>query len=279
MNKISLIIATYNRVDELVILLNSLSIQTYKNFEVIVVDQNDKNILDVVLSKFSNLNLIHIRSKVKGLSINRNIGLKHSTGQIIAFPDDDCYYDQFTLEKVSFFFNTNQFNIYTCNVISDSKKLYSKKSFNLTRNNVFYSGISFTIFIKPNNLNDIIFDELLGVGSEYGAGEETDMLLNLLKIGYSGYYNGNEYIMHPLVESTSIKKAFNYAKGFGAIYKKEIFIRNNYWLLIKFLIDLIKRVSFLLIPFTDQFGYNKQKKIIFQTVKGRLIGILFYPLK
>ena len=47
--KVSLIMPTINRHDELIIFLESLEKQTYKNFELIIVDQNlDGYIFDII---------------------------------------------------------------------------------------------------------------------------------------------------------------------------------------------------------------------------------------
>ena len=52
--KISLIMPTINTYDELDLFLKSLSIQTYKNFELIVIDQNNElNIVDLI-EKYQN---------------------------------------------------------------------------------------------------------------------------------------------------------------------------------------------------------------------------------
>lgn len=42
----------------------------------------------------------YIHSNIKGLSHARNIGLQKVTGDIVGFPDDDCWYDDTTLELV-----------------------------------------------------------------------------------------------------------------------------------------------------------------------------------
>src|SRR5215472_5711239 len=87
----SLIIATLNRVDEIDHLLQSLEAQTFKDFEVMVVDQNPDDRLQSVLQSHPVLSFRHLRS-APGLSKARNVGLPHAKDDIIAFPDDDCWY-------------------------------------------------------------------------------------------------------------------------------------------------------------------------------------------
>ena len=66
--------------------------QSYKDFEFILVDQNPHFILREMVAEYaSRLTIQYIRSEAKGLSLNRNIGLDYSRGEIVAFPDDDCF--------------------------------------------------------------------------------------------------------------------------------------------------------------------------------------------
>ncbi|WP_323078759.1 glycosyltransferase family A protein, partial [Aeromonas hydrophila] len=106
--KFSLIVATINRVEPLDLLFRSLCIQTYKNFEVILVDQNTKGQLDGLVNKYAEkLDIKRIFSE-KGLSKARNRGLDMADGDIVCFPDDDCWYYPNTLEIVKSKFSKNQ---------------------------------------------------------------------------------------------------------------------------------------------------------------------------
>lgn len=113
--KFSLIMATYSRLHEIRFLLESLTRQTYKNFELIVVDQNPLGYLDEILNEYEGkITIKHLFSE-KGLSKARNIGLNAADGDYIAYPDDDCIYPNDLLEKVHNFFQLNQqINIYSC---------------------------------------------------------------------------------------------------------------------------------------------------------------------
>lgn len=74
--KFSLITATYGRTAEVRMLLESLTRQTYKDFELILVDQNPHfELRDLTEEYASRIDIRYVRSEVKGLSYNRNIGL------------------------------------------------------------------------------------------------------------------------------------------------------------------------------------------------------------
>ena len=90
--KFSLILATLNRTGEVDYLLKTLDRQTYRNFELIVVDQNADDRLVPLLAPYqANFPILHLQS-AKGLSRARNVALEHVSGDIVAFPDDDCAY-------------------------------------------------------------------------------------------------------------------------------------------------------------------------------------------
>src|ERR1039457_7675625 len=103
---ISLIVATVNRVNELERLLDSLDSQTYKDFEIIVVDQNPDDRLVSIFQRHQSLSIHHLRS-ARGLSRARNVGLPDAKGEIIGFPDDDCWYPQQLLAHIKQAFNVH----------------------------------------------------------------------------------------------------------------------------------------------------------------------------
>ncbi len=84
--KFSLILCTVNREKEVIHFLDSLVEQVYKNFEVLVVDQNNDNRIKFIIEKYTSLRLIYLKSEL-GLSKARNIGLKKAKGDIVCFPE------------------------------------------------------------------------------------------------------------------------------------------------------------------------------------------------
>jgi glycosyltransferase involved in cell wall biosynthesis len=86
---VSVIITTYNRPHYLELTLNSVINQTYKNIEVIVVDNgNEDNQSEIICTNFKSLQYIktvNTKTPAKG----RNLGFKKAKGEFIAFLDDD----------------------------------------------------------------------------------------------------------------------------------------------------------------------------------------------
>jgi len=90
--RFSIIIATINRTEENFRLLKSIAAQQYNDIEVIFADQNNDDRLNPILAQYRLLfPILHLRSQ-KGLSRSRNEALAFAQGEIICFPDDDCWY-------------------------------------------------------------------------------------------------------------------------------------------------------------------------------------------
>lgn len=87
----SVITPVYNRVDEVRDLLESLSQQTSRNFEVIIVEDGStipcKTVADAYARK---LDLKYFHKSNEGRSIARNYGIEHSCGEYLVFFDSDC---------------------------------------------------------------------------------------------------------------------------------------------------------------------------------------------
>lgn len=99
MSKVSVIISTYNRPDKVLNAIRSVLVQSHQDLEVIVVDDGSKKSLDVekkISGTFSDSRLRYIRlPKNSGCqSVPKNEGIKQSTGDYIAFLDDDNTFRQ-----------------------------------------------------------------------------------------------------------------------------------------------------------------------------------------
>ena len=90
----SIIIPTYLRQDVVKKTLKKLEIQSYNNFEIIIVDQTPT--IDSTLSNYKIVNnkYKYIHSKIIGLPTARNHGAKEATGEILIFIDDDTLPDK-----------------------------------------------------------------------------------------------------------------------------------------------------------------------------------------
>src|SRR5258706_3480193 len=105
--RFSLILATINRTAELEIFLNSLKLQTFRDFELIVVDQNSDYRLAPILENYAGVFPINNLRSEKGLSRARNKAIMAAGGAILSFPHDDCWYSPNLLGEINCFFHDN----------------------------------------------------------------------------------------------------------------------------------------------------------------------------
>jgi len=220
---ISLVVCTLGRTRPLGRLLESLAGQSYRAFEVILVDQNPDDCLAPVLAAHPDLPLARIRSE-KGLSRGRNAGLKQANGDIIGFPDDDCWYDPGVLDAVDRFFASHpEIDFLSGRTLdaegAESVNRYWPESGPITRANVFGTGNSNTIFVRREVLAGVRgFDETLGVGAStpFQAGEESDFLLRSLAHGHRGFYDRDFIVRHDQILET-LARLHAYSVGFGRV--------------------------------------------------------------
>jgi len=99
--KFSLVMGTLGRTQEVGRFLASLQRQIYRDFELFIVDQNPDDRLLPMIDEYRQHFRIERVISPKGLSRARNAGLTHITGDLVAFPDDDCWYPDDLLSYVA----------------------------------------------------------------------------------------------------------------------------------------------------------------------------------
>lgn len=231
--KFSLIVATLGRSNEVARLFESLLNQTYKDFEIILVDQNpDNRVFDIYNQYKELLQIQYLHTDKKGLSHARNLGLKCKLHDIVAFPDDDCWYAKNILEKVNLFFETEKtYDIVSGQPIDTQGELlvnnYLTTICDVNLKTIWNAAISFTVFLRRNAVIRIgDFDPNLGVGcgTIYGSGEETDYLIRALEKNLKIRYIPDIKIFHPRKTSVGDAKEFErallYGAGMGYVLKK-----------------------------------------------------------
>ena len=100
MDKVSIVVPVYNVEDCLSYCVDSLRQQTYKNIEIILVDDGSTDssgeICDQYAREDDRIKVLHIENG--GLSNARNTGVKESSTDWIVFIDSDDYYDHRAIE-------------------------------------------------------------------------------------------------------------------------------------------------------------------------------------
>jgi glycosyltransferase involved in cell wall biosynthesis len=232
---ISLVVCTLGRQRQLRRLLESLALQAFVDFLVIVVDKNQPGFIDDILDDFrSALRIVHVRTS-PGLSAARNSGLARAGGAVIAFPDDDCWYRPDTLsdaikrmedEPALMVLGGRTMDRNGYPSVSVSVDVPAR----VTRGNYLNCSNSNGLFFRRDVFSTIgNFDVRLGVGATTGfhSSEESDVVLRALDAGLVAHYFPDLVIHHDQVDATiaagEIRRARGYGQGFGALLRKHRF--------------------------------------------------------
>lgn len=190
--RLSLVMATVGRTEEVGRLIQSLVNQNDRNFELIVVDQNldDRLMVSIQTGLAQGLDIRHVRLTPPNLSVARNLGISTARYEILAFPDDDCWYEPTVIESIRNRFNSAP-ELYgvVARWVEQADGLgraeaAGQLSLGAWRRFRGGQGSSISLFFHRILFNTLGgFDERLGVGRWYGSGEETDFLLRALASG------------------------------------------------------------------------------------------------
>lgn len=130
MVKLSIIVPVYNVENELACCLDSILAQTFKNFEVICVNDGSTDESVQILEKYA---LFDDRIKIvtkenAGLSSARNAGIEAAQGEYIGFVDSDDWVSPLMFEKLYNNAKTRESDITYCNVVwfnSNTRKFFA----------------------------------------------------------------------------------------------------------------------------------------------------------
>jgi glycosyltransferase involved in cell wall biosynthesis len=236
--KFSLVLATVDRTDEVERFLISLEKQTHKDFELIVVDQNPEGTFAPLLEPHKvNFPIVHLaRPDDRGVSKSRNAGIQRATGEVLTFPDDDCWYPPELLETVNNFMK-NRPDVDTVSGRMAHGPAESKVElgnhaeegyFLDSRLKVAQVPGPWGLFVRgPEAQKAGIFDETLGpgAGTPWGSGEDTDYYLQVYEAGFNFFYDPSVVVYHPIAtqyyaDRSDLQRSYRYGAGRTRVWKK-----------------------------------------------------------
>ena len=246
--KISVIIPTYNRETLIVDSINSVLNQTYKNIEVIIVDDGSVDNTQQEIDKIKDNRIKYIKlEKNYGAPNARNIGIKNAVGQLISFQDsDDILYPNKLEKQFHNIINKNS-NLDFCKIKVIFNSSYSffypnaRQEKSIFDGNIFNELISKGNFIstqailaKTNFIKKYYFDPEMPRLQDY------DIILRMIpkvKISYT-----KDVLMDLIIHEDSI----THSK-----------------------IKLIKAVDILL---KKNYNFNPKQKILFENYLKRVLN-------
>jgi glycosyltransferase involved in cell wall biosynthesis len=225
MPRFSLIVPTLGRTTEVAELFASVVDQNRGDVELIVVDQNDDDrIVPLLATVPSHISVQHLRSAEKNPSLARNLGLAACSGEIVAFPDDDCLYPPYLLNRVDAWFKDNgEYSVLAVGAVDEagvrSGNRWIQNACDISPLNVLRTTFCSSLFIS-----DLARCQKVRFDPKLIRGEETDFVLRLLATGLRGRFDRKLHIQHPrrdmLSGAVSRARAISYGAGMGRLVRR-----------------------------------------------------------
>lgn len=183
---VSVIIPTYKRIEDLNRAIKSVYNQSYKNIEIIVVNDDPTLTIQNNIQLKKNLTFIN-HTKNKGGSAARNSGIRFARGEYLAFLDDDDQFLKFKIEKMIKKINLlddEWSGIYSWWIRERSKKLIKSKiegdltlPLLLFNKNLIHGGTS-SLFLRSDVVKSID-----GFNTSYHRHQDWELIIRICKKG------------------------------------------------------------------------------------------------
>lgn len=222
--------------------IESIRRQTRADWELLVVGQGDDAQLQAVVEPFvrADPRIHYLHLQAKGLSRARNLALRTTTAPLIAFIDDDCEAREDWLEAYGHYFERwssvaliggaliappkPRWKIGVCPETVPAEVVYDPVATPLQPPAGFewYGG---NFALRRSVIAEVgYFDEYLGVGAFYAAGEDSDYKMRLEMLGIPMGSTPNIVVKHTYGYRFGLRAAVaharNYARGEGAVAAK-----------------------------------------------------------
>lgn len=149
--KYSIIIPVYNVENYIKKCLESIKGQTYKNFEVIIVNDGSKqNEKEIIKPFLKDKRFKYYEKENGGLSDARNYGVGYAAGDYIIYVDSDDYIEKDLLTKINNLVETIDYDVvrYNLNVVSeDGEIIFKNDDIDLTYDSI--KGILLNKYVEP----------------------------------------------------------------------------------------------------------------------------------
>ncbi len=250
---VSIITPSYNSSKFIENTIKSVFKQTYKEWEMIIIDDassdNSNKIVKKYTQKDSRIRLITLKQN-KGTAFARNVAIKEAKGRYIAFLDADDVWDLKKLEKQIKFMEDNNYQF-----TYSGYKLINEHNVNLRRTVNPPSKLSYIELLKTNHIGclTVIYDSEVGkiniplikISDDYG------LWLDLLKKVNYAYCFPEALATYRLRKHSLSSNKLNLLKGNYKIfreYERLSLFKSLYYLLCnilgKILIDLKSYISY-----------------------------------
>lgn len=264
---ISIIIAVYQRFDELNELLQSLTCQTDSDFEVVVVDDGSPEKLESLTEEFSSkLNIQYFYKENSGAGKSRNFGMERASGNYFIFLDSDTIAPETYIESVRKELTENYVDAFggpdaADENFSDLQKAISFSMTSFLTTGGIRGGKKHIGKFQPRSFNMGISKEAFlktGGFGELRIGEDPDLSMTLWENGFETRLFPDSKVYHK--RRTSLKKFAKQVYQFGVArpilnQRHPDYTKLTFWFPSVFLIYMVLSVGYLLYSLTNMEIY------------------------
>jgi len=218
----SIIIPVYNRPREVDELLHSLTQQTYKNFETLIIEDGSENRCDDIVEKYQDqLDIRYYYKENSGQGFSRNFGFERAKGDYFIVFDSDCLIPSHYFETVENYLKTHQLDAFggPDREHESFSPIQKAISYTMTsplttggiRGNKKHAGT-----FHPRSFNMGISREVYEQTGGYRItrmGEDIEFSIRIINNGFKTGLIPDAYVYHK--RRTSLKKFFNQLHFFG----------------------------------------------------------------
>lgn len=243
---------------------------TELKYEVIFIDQNK---LPILIHE-SEVN--HIHFPVTSISKARNHGALKANGDWLIFVDDDAELETSYLKNFEQLLKQHPSSSVWAGTIyhSDNHQIFYSRRQDITRDELGFLEMKVlmggNILIKRDLFAAIgRFDEDFGIGGKYPSSEDTDLAWKLYYAGFPIRLSHELKLYHPAPTKISMKKAYAYGLGKGALVGKWLFKQYK-------ILTLLEFGEMFIVPLVKMIVDVKAAPTHFATFWGRLKGFIRY---
>jgi glycosyltransferase involved in cell wall biosynthesis len=207
----SVIIPYYNKSAYIIRCIDSVMNQSFRGFEIIVVDDGSTdNGIELISKKYGD-RINHISKNNEGVSIARNSGIKKAKYKYIAFLDaDDAWHSEY-LDSMNWIIkNEHDVKIIgshysrTIDFLNHKRDAISYFKFK----NYFKQAIRNTYFTSSSTvIQKKFFDENKGFNNTLKKGEDLDVWFRAIQSGGNSFYINNTLVYYSDEDSNQVTKS------------------------------------------------------------------------
>lgn len=304
MIKFSVIIPVYNRPDELSELLESLNQQTYKEFELIIVEDGSTIKSENIVNDYQKLlDVKYFFKSNSGPGQSRNYGAERAKGDYLVFFDSDCIIPKRYFEIVNEKLSSEPVDAYGGPDMAHPSFSAIQKSINYSMTSFFTTGgirggMKDEKKFHPRSFNmgfsKAVYEKTKGF-SKMRFGEDVDMSLRIIENGFSTTLIKNAAVYHKrrVDFRKFFKQVFNSGIARINLYKRHPqslkivhFLPASFTMGVALLLILSVFSLYFLIPigifivviFIDSLRLNKNLKVAFLSIISSFIQLTAYGI-